>query len=209
MTALSTTEPELFSLCDGICDGKWCTSLLEELGQNQLIDQPIEVNTDFQSLKNWIKNPMHSNRIRHINRKYHYIKDDFNDNIIALKYISSEDNPADIMTKNLSGTVLNNHLQNIGIKNSSEVDNILRVLFAFSISIVKRLASEFKRGLCRSNMTHVKDAKRANTPEAIEKVYNIVLDNRRLSQWEYRKGVEHFARIIRMRNLCSRWVCII
>ncbi|UYV83428.1 hypothetical protein LAZ67_23000975 [Cordylochernes scorpioides] len=47
---------------------------------------------------------MHSNRSRHINRKYHYIKDDFNDKIITLKYISSEDNPADIMTKNLSGT---------------------------------------------------------------------------------------------------------
>ncbi|UYV73081.1 hypothetical protein LAZ67_10001761 [Cordylochernes scorpioides] len=102
MTALFTMEAELFSLCDG----KWCTSLLEELGQNQLIEQPIEVNTDSQSLINWIKNPMHSNRTRHINRKYHYIKDDFIDNIITLKYISTEDNPADIMTKNLSGIVL-------------------------------------------------------------------------------------------------------
>ncbi|XP_014487254.1 PREDICTED: uncharacterized protein LOC106751024, partial [Dinoponera quadriceps] len=87
--------------------------------------------------------------------------------------------------------------------------------FAPSISTVKKWAAEFKRG-----RTSLKDdpcegrPKTATTPETIEKVHNIVLDDRRVKVCEIAEAVgiseERVRNILQeelgMRKLCARWV---
>ncbi|KAL5708855.1 hypothetical protein ACHQM5_017835 [Ranunculus cassubicifolius] len=47
------------------------------------------------------KNPVHHNRTRHIAIKHHYIRDQVEKGKIEVKYISTEDQVADILTKAL------------------------------------------------------------------------------------------------------------
>ncbi|UYV60352.1 hypothetical protein LAZ67_1000919 [Cordylochernes scorpioides] len=77
IVALSTMEAELLSFCDGVCDIKFYTSLLEELNMKQLIKEPTPIKTDSKSLIDWIKNQKQNTRRRHFNRKYHFIKDEY------------------------------------------------------------------------------------------------------------------------------------
>ncbi|XP_035209128.1 secreted RxLR effector protein 161-like [Stegodyphus dumicola] len=55
IVALSTMEAELLAFCECACEVKWYIFLLEELGQDDLIDKPIGIKTDCQALIDWIK----------------------------------------------------------------------------------------------------------------------------------------------------------
>ncbi|GBN37772.1 hypothetical protein AVEN_172646-1 [Araneus ventricosus] len=108
-------ESELIAACDCVCAVKWCVSLLEELSENHLIEVPIPVETDSQGLIDWLNNPKVSCRTRHINRKFYFIKDDFEKGNVCLKYKNTKDLEADALTKTLSKDILNKHLFEIGL----------------------------------------------------------------------------------------------
>ncbi|GBM89945.1 Retrovirus-related Pol polyprotein from transposon TNT 1-94 [Araneus ventricosus] len=90
LVALSTMESELIAACDCVCAVKWCVSLLEELRENHLIEVPTPVETDSQGLIDWLSNPKVSCRTRHINRKFYFIKDDFEKEGIG-RYLAKEE----------------------------------------------------------------------------------------------------------------------
>lgn len=48
------------------------------------------------------KNPVHHQRSKHIDIKYHFIRSEIRDGIVALNYVSTADNVADIFTKPVS-----------------------------------------------------------------------------------------------------------
>ncbi|UYV72445.1 hypothetical protein LAZ67_9003177 [Cordylochernes scorpioides] len=108
IVALSTMEAELLSFCDGVCDIKFYTSLLEELNMKQLIKEPTPIKTDSKSLIDWIKNQKQNTRTRHFNRKYHFIKDEYVKKTIQPIFVRTEQQEADLLTKNLSGPRLKN-----------------------------------------------------------------------------------------------------
>ena len=53
------------------------------------------------------KNQQVSMRTKHIDIRYHFIRDLMESGILILEYVSTEDNYADIMTKNTTANVLN------------------------------------------------------------------------------------------------------
>ena len=57
------------------------------------------VNVDNQGAINLAKNPMYHKRSKHIQVKYHFIRDEIRSGKIELQYIPTEDNVADIFTK--------------------------------------------------------------------------------------------------------------
>ena len=81
-------------------------SQLKELDFEEKIQEPTEIFGDNQSALKLIKNPIHHSRTKHIDIKYHFIRDIYEKGYINVNYIPTQEMTADICTKNLSR---NNH----------------------------------------------------------------------------------------------------
>ncbi|UYV77867.1 hypothetical protein LAZ67_15002623, partial [Cordylochernes scorpioides] len=115
LVALSTMEAEMIAACESCCQIKWIINLLRELEEWNFMKKPTAIYTDSQSLINWISSPKQSSRCRHINRKYHFLRDCYESRDICLLYKPSQDLEADIFTKDLSRDQMKKHLENLSI----------------------------------------------------------------------------------------------
>ncbi|UYV65302.1 hypothetical protein LAZ67_3003881 [Cordylochernes scorpioides] len=115
LVALSTMEAEMIAACESCCQIKWIINLLRELEEWNFMEKPTAIYTDSQSLINWISSPKQSSRCRHINRKYHFLRDCYESRDICLLYKPSQDLEADIFTKDLSRDQMKKHLENLSI----------------------------------------------------------------------------------------------
>jgi hypothetical protein len=59
----------------------------------------VKIGVDNQGAIALVKNPIIKNRSKHIDIKYHFIREKFNTGFVDVVYIPSEDNVADVMTK--------------------------------------------------------------------------------------------------------------
>lgn len=95
--ALSTTESEYMAAAHAIKELVWLEGLLSTLID---LNKPIFF-MDNQSAIRLVKNPEFHKRTKHINVRYHFIREKFEDGVFELKYVSTDDQLADIMTKAL------------------------------------------------------------------------------------------------------------
>lgn len=102
--ALSSTEAEYISLCDACCQGVWIKRILGDCGYQ--IERPITIHCDNQSCLAIAKNPVLHNRTKHIDVKFHFIRDLVNDKKVQLEYCNTEDQIADAFTKCLDAKKL-------------------------------------------------------------------------------------------------------
>jgi hypothetical protein len=97
--ALSTTEAELIAATEACKELLWMKKFLQELGFKQ---QQYVLFCDNQSTIHLAKNsPFHS-RSKHIDVRYHWIRDTLNDKLLALEIIHIDDNGSDMLTKALA-----------------------------------------------------------------------------------------------------------
>ncbi|UYV66787.1 hypothetical protein LAZ67_4002857 [Cordylochernes scorpioides] len=89
--------------------------LSTELNMKQLIKEPTTIKTDSKSLIDWINNQKKTTRTRHFNRKYHFIKDEYVKKTIQPIFVRTEQQEADLLTKNLSGPRLKNQTKMLGM----------------------------------------------------------------------------------------------
>ncbi|UYV77331.1 WDR24 [Cordylochernes scorpioides] len=108
-------EAEMIAACESCCQIKWIINLLRELEEWNFMEKPTAIYTDSQSLINWISSPKQSSRCRHINRKYHFLRDCYESRDICLLYKPSQDLEADIFTKDLSRDQMKKHLESLSI----------------------------------------------------------------------------------------------
>ena len=96
--ALSSTEAEYMSLSDTSRQLLWIKSLMSELG----IDlSPIPLFGDNQGSIFLASNPVQEKRIKHIDLRYHFIRNVVQNKRVELFFIEGASNPADLFTKNL------------------------------------------------------------------------------------------------------------
>mgnify|MGYP002654744487 CR=1 FL=1 len=111
--ALSSAESEFVAITETCKELMWIKSVIQELNVSQ--KTPITVMTDSQSCIALIENQKFSNRSKHIDTKYHFFRDHVVNKKISLKYVSSGENVADLMTKPLGPLKLKYHRSNIGL----------------------------------------------------------------------------------------------
>ena len=70
-------------------------------------DRPITIFGDNQGSIALVKNPINHNKSKHIDIKYHFIRDAYNDKIIDVVYTPTESNIVDLMTKPMSKVDMN------------------------------------------------------------------------------------------------------
>ena len=97
--ALSSTEAEYMALSDTSRQAVWIQSLLRELGY---IIRTIPKCGDNQSSIFIGSNPVQEHRSKHIDIRYHYVRQLIEEKKIKLFFIEGADNPADLFTKNLA-----------------------------------------------------------------------------------------------------------
>ena len=96
--AHSSTEAEYMALSDCSRQVMWIRSLLGELGYKL---HAIPISGDNQGSLFMASNPITESRSKHIDIRYHYIREVVEAGHVEVFFIDGNDNPADLFTKNL------------------------------------------------------------------------------------------------------------
>ena len=111
--ALSSTEAEYMSLSDTSRQLLWIKSLISELG----IDlSPIPLFGDNQGSIFLASNPVQEKRIKHIDLRYHFIRNVVQNKQVELFFIEGASNPADLFTKNLGRVKFQKFCEQLGLE---------------------------------------------------------------------------------------------
>ena len=96
VVALSTTEAEYVAVSEASKEMVWLENFLKELGKGQ---ENSVLFYDSQSAIHLAKNPVFHARTKHIQLKYHFIRDLIKDGTLLLEKIQGTENQADMLTK--------------------------------------------------------------------------------------------------------------
>jgi len=97
--ALSSMESEYIAACSATQEALWLKSVLEELGFG--CQKPLIIQEDNKSTIEFADHPCNHRQTKHINRKFHFLREQIKEGNIRLKYCKGSDNIADIFTKPL------------------------------------------------------------------------------------------------------------
>lgn len=100
--SLSSTEAEFIALAEACQEAVLLQQLLTDL--HEPVQRPILINEDNQSCLKMLISVKFSNRSKHIDTKYHFIKDYVEKDVVYCKYCPTEDMVEDLLTKALSET---------------------------------------------------------------------------------------------------------
>jgi hypothetical protein len=98
IVTLSTTEAEYVSAASCACQAIWLRRILDHLLQTQ---KCTTIHCDNSSSIKLSKNPVMHGRCKHIDVRYHFLRDLTKEGVVELIHCSTQDQVADIMTKAL------------------------------------------------------------------------------------------------------------
>jgi hypothetical protein len=113
INALSTIETEYVSATEGVKEAIWMRGLISELGVPQDV---IKVYCDSHSAICLTKNDMFQFKTKHIDIKYHFIRDIVAEGKIKVDEIYTDENHVDMLTKPLSNTKFKHCLDLVGVR---------------------------------------------------------------------------------------------
>jgi hypothetical protein len=119
--ALSSTEAEYIALSEVSTEIVFISEVLKFM--DVPISYPIEINVDNVGAIYLAKNASTTTRTKHIDIRYYFIREHIDNGNINIMFVRSEDNTADIMTKNLSGELFHKHNSNIFMKTEENNPN--------------------------------------------------------------------------------------
>lgn len=99
IVSLSTTEAEYIALAHGTKDAIWLQRMLSEL---KIQVERVRIHVDNQSAIKLASNPEFHKRSKHIDVRYHFIREIVEKGLIEINYVKTHDQRADILTKPLS-----------------------------------------------------------------------------------------------------------
>lgn len=122
-TALSTVEAEYLAMCETTKEALWLRALLTELGEGKLFEEPLQINVDNQGAMCLAKNQITSDRSKHIDLRYFFLREMVDEGKVAFKYVPSERNLADMLTKPLGALHVKGHSEQLGLQPQESVDH--------------------------------------------------------------------------------------
>ena len=113
VVTLSTTEAEFIAAASCACQSIWMRRILDVLGLEQ--SKCTDIFCDNSSTIKLSKNPVMHGRSKHIDVRFHFLRDLTMDGIVKLEYCGSKDQLADIMTKPLTLEVFTRLRELLGV----------------------------------------------------------------------------------------------
>uniref|UniRef100_A0ACD6AP94 Uncharacterized protein n=1 Tax=Avena sativa TaxID=4498 RepID=A0ACD6AP94_AVESA len=99
VVATSSCEAEYIAAATAACQGIWLARLFGELLNQEAA--PVKLFIDNKSAISLCKNPVLHDRIKHIDLRYHFIRDCVENGSIVVEFIGTGEQKADILTKAL------------------------------------------------------------------------------------------------------------
>ena len=108
-------EAELVAACNATKHGSFLKQMIQELGLEK--DDPLPLFGDNQACLSWVNtDDMVSRRTKHIDVRYHYIREAIQSGLISFTYVNTHDNLADLMTKPLPFATLVKFREALGLR---------------------------------------------------------------------------------------------
>jgi len=98
--ALSTMESEYMALASATQESLWLKMMIEELGSSVL--SPIILHEDNKACQMFADHSGHFSRTKHIDYRYHFVRERVHKGDIRVDYIKTDRQVADIFTKALN-----------------------------------------------------------------------------------------------------------
>ena len=114
VVALSNAEADFRGMEKGLCELLWLRNLLTEVGFpprsaiNLLCDNKAAIDIPH--------NPIQHDCTKHVEVDRHFIKQNLEEKIIQFPFVKSEDQLADILTKEISSRNFNDSLDKLGVR---------------------------------------------------------------------------------------------
>ncbi|GJV52340.1 putative RNA-directed DNA polymerase [Tanacetum coccineum] len=114
VVALSSCEAEFIAATMAACQGIWLRRLLTEITKQRV--PPVTLFVDNQSALELMKNPVFHGRSKHIDIRYHFIRECVENGEITVSHVCGKKQKADILTKALARVKHEEMRSLIGIK---------------------------------------------------------------------------------------------
>uniref|UniRef100_A0AAV1T0V2 CCHC-type domain-containing protein n=1 Tax=Peronospora matthiolae TaxID=2874970 RepID=A0AAV1T0V2_9STRA len=115
IVALSSTEAEYMALTEAVQEAIWLKAFLHELGEMNS-DEAVKIYEDNQGSIALAKNPEFHKRTKHIDIRYHFVREKVAEGKVVLEYCSTKDMKADLMTKPIPASQFQYLRSMLGIK---------------------------------------------------------------------------------------------
>ena len=115
-TADSTTEAEYIAASEAAKEAVWMRKFVSELGVVPNMVYPINIFCDNTGAIAQAKEPRAHQKSKHIQRKYHILREFVGAADIVVQKVASADNVSDPLTKAMTQKQLDHHLEKMGIK---------------------------------------------------------------------------------------------
>ena len=120
ITADSTTEAEYIAASDAAKEAVCIRKFVTELGVVPSIESPIPLYCDNNGAIALAKEPRSHQKSKHIERRFHIIRELVGKGDVLVQKVASAENVADPLTKALTQLQLDRHLEKIGLRYCSE-----------------------------------------------------------------------------------------
>lgn len=119
VVAQSSCEAEYIAAANAACQAVWLARVQAEV-QGTTTKAPM-LRVDNQSAIALIRNPVHHGQSKHIQFKYHFVRESKDEGLINVKFIRSEEQLSDILTKPLGKIKFLELRSNIGLINVQQL----------------------------------------------------------------------------------------
>ena len=120
ITADSTIEAEYIAASDAAKEAVWIRKFVSELGVIPSIESTVPLFCDNNGAIALAKEPRSHQKSKHIERRYHIIRELVGTGAVILQKVASADNVADPLTKALTQLQFDGHLEKMGLRYYSD-----------------------------------------------------------------------------------------
>lgn len=113
--ALSSTESEYMALSSAAAEACWLRGVLNDMGM-LCSEEPVVLYEDNQAAIKVSKNAESSKRLKHVDIRYHFIKEKIEDKVIDVQYVATQNQVADGLTKPLNAPLFQKFVCSLGLE---------------------------------------------------------------------------------------------
>ncbi|KAH9745452.1 hypothetical protein KPL70_004078 [Citrus sinensis] len=212
IVTLSTCEAEYVAATSSVCHAIWLRNLLKELSLAQ--EEPTEICVDNKSAIALSKNPVFHDRSKHIDTRYHFIRECIARKEVQIKYVKSQDQAADIFIKPLKQEDFQKLVFKFGVSNKSGRMNAMMAAVSFkgveSAAVREedmRQIEVIGKGIDAIQLIALMEKEAASIGELLS-VSNVDVDGGEKNEENKRAGIQREAKVTFSQNQSrSPYVC--
>jgi hypothetical protein len=122
VVALSSAESEYISMCNGARETVWLRRLLKGLGVVPDMEKPTMMLVDNQAAMALAQTASVNRRNKHIDVRFHYIRQAIEDGVLTPRYLPTDEMAADMLTKALGRVKLEKFRKEVGLNETESAE---------------------------------------------------------------------------------------